>query len=186
MPQPEVTTDAKLGRPPSPGAIVLVISSDCDERDQVLAALPQGARAHWVGSQEDAVAWLQAATGREESATGPRARLVPDGLQVAGSLVKLTPLEHEMLRCLLTPTGSMWSLLMLSEQVWGTSFVGNGSQVRAVLKRLRRKLLGAGTGLQIESVRGIGLRLVDESCAVGDAVAQLPHNCPTEPIAERG
>nr|WP_281496866.1 winged helix-turn-helix domain-containing protein [Ornithinimicrobium sp. F0845] len=102
-------------------------------------------------------------------------RLLPDGALVAETEVSLTPLEHAMLQCLLSPPGSVWSLLALSERVWGTSFVGDGSQVRAVLKRLRRKLLAAGADLQIESVRGRGLRVATGSGWSTPATApQLP------------
>ncbi|QDO89270.1 helix-turn-helix domain-containing protein [Ornithinimicrobium ciconiae] len=146
--------------------IVLIVSSDAGERDRLRRCVPPGVAVHCVATEGEALEKLGSGAGgvtaaRPVATSRPGVQLLPDGALVAGNLVRLTPLEHAMLRCLLTPTGSVWSLLALSEQVWGTSFVGNGSQVRAVLKRLRRKLLMADANVQIEAVRGRGLRLID-------------------------
>lgn len=166
-------------------AIVLIVSPDAGECERLRRCLPPGVAVRLAATEDEAVGLLRATTGAPDL-IHPGVGLLPDGVLVAGAEVRLTPLEHAMLACLCSPVGSVWSLRTLSEQVWGTSFVGNGSQVRAVLKRLRRKLLVAGADLRIESVRGWGLRLVVGSHAGQDTVPPLPHNCPSQPVAEHG
>lgn len=167
-------------------AVVLIVCRDDGVRARLVSSVPPGVAVRWAASEGEAIDILH---GRRGSGAGgeadppPGVRLVPDGVMVADTHVRLTCLEHAMLRCLLDPAGSVWSHLALSEQVWGTSFVGDGSQVRAVLKRLRRKLAAAATGLHIESVRGRGLRLVVGSRPVL-LDPQLPHNCPSVPVAD--
>lgn len=140
-------------------AIVLIVSQDARERERLRRCLPPGVVVHLAATEDEAVDTLRTA-GPPGAERDPGVRLLPDSVMVGETEVRLTPLEHALLRCLLSPAGSVWSFLALSEQVWGTSFVGDGSQVRAVVKRLRRKLLAAGASVQIESVRGRGLRLV--------------------------
>ena len=151
--------------------------------------MPSDVAVHCAATQEEALDLLVADTA--STGVAPRlatvssgVRLMPDGVLVDGVAVRLTPLEHAMLLCLLSPPGSVWSFLALSQQVWGTSFVGDGAQVRAVLKRLRRKLVAAGADLRIESVRGRGLRLAVGTEALSAPAPQLPHNCPSQVVAE--
>lgn len=139
---------------------MVIISSDPAECARLRGQLSPGVVVHLAATGAEAVSMLQTRIDDASPHLPPQVHLRPDGVLIAGALVRLTPLEHAMLQCLSTPVGSVCSLLALSQQVWGTSFIGNGSQVRAVLKRLRRKLLVAGADLQIESVRGRGLRLV--------------------------
>lgn len=72
----------------------------------------------------------------------------------------LTPLEFRLLRCLLADQGRVCSFAGLSRRVWGTSHLGDASQVHAVVKRLRRKLSTVKAPLRVEAVRGIGFRAV--------------------------
>lgn len=73
--------------------------------------------------------------------------------------VRLTPLEFALLRVLTSDPAHVWSFAELSQRVWGTAYVGDGAPVRAVVKRLRRKLVEAEAPVAIETVRGAGLRL---------------------------
>lgn len=173
----------------SPQPIVLVVCADDGVRERLVRSLPPGLAVHGTANEEEAIDILRATqelgTGGPGGVPWSGVCLLPDGVLVAGTPVRLTRLEQAMVRCLLSPPGSVWSLLALSEQVWGTSFIGDGSQVRAVLKRLRRKLDAAGTGLQVESVRGRGLRLGVGGEREAVPAAQLPHNCPSVPVAQR-
>ena len=73
--------------------------------------------------------------------------------------VRLTPLEFALLRVLTSDPAHVWSFAELSQRVWGTAHVGDGAPIRAVVKRLRRKLAEAEAPVAIETVRGAGLRL---------------------------
>ncbi len=153
--------------------MVLIVSADPADRERLRRCLPPGTAVRVASTRAEAVDVLHASTDALGVEVASGVRLLPDGGLVAESEVTLTPLEYAMLQCLLSPPGSVWSLLALSEKVWGTSFVGDGSQVRAVVKRLRRKVLAAGADLQIESVRGRGLRVAP------GVRAQQSHDCPT-------
>lgn len=164
---------------------MVIISSDPAECARLRGQLPPGVVVHLAATGVEAVSVLQTRIDAASPHPPPQVHLRPDGVLVAGALVRLTPLEHAMLQCLSTPVGSVCSLLSLSQQVWGTSFIGNGSQVRAVLKRLRRKLLVAGADLQIESVRGRGLRLVVGTQGT-PTLAAAPPGVPTLAAAPPG
>lgn len=159
--------------------MVLIVAADPGERDRLRRCLPPGVPVHVAANRDEAFDRLHAGTETLALEVASGVRLLPDGALVAATEVNLTPLEHAMLQCLLSPPGSVWSHLALSERVWGTSFVGDGGQVRAVVKRLRRKLLVAGAGLQVESLRGRGLRV-----AVGAPVRQAT-DCPTTAPEDR-
>jgi two-component system response regulator MtrA len=74
--------------------------------------------------------------------------------------VTLTPLEFAMLRLLLREPGRVWRFAELVQHVWGTDHVGDSSQVHAVVKRLRAKLVSERAPVVIEAVRGVGFRAV--------------------------
>jgi DNA-binding response OmpR family regulator len=76
-------------------------------------------------------------------------------------VVSLSPLEHDLLRCLLGDLGRTLTFERLHRQVWGNDHLGGRSDLQSVVKRLRRKLRDLGSPLQIHAVRGVGLRLTD-------------------------
>ena len=76
-------------------------------------------------------------------------------------MVPLSPLEHDLLNCLLADIGHTFAFADLHNHVWGNEHLGDRSDVQSVVKRLRRKLRDLGCPLQIMAVRGVGLRLVD-------------------------
>jgi DNA-binding winged helix-turn-helix (wHTH) protein len=75
--------------------------------------------------------------------------------------VPLSPLEHDLLCCLLAELGHTWPFEALHRQVWGNGHLGDRSDVQSVVKRLRRKLRDLGCPAEIHAVRGVGIRLVD-------------------------
>jgi hypothetical protein len=77
----------------------------------------------------------------------------------AGHETALTPLEHDLLACMLAEPDLVWSFARLHQQVWGTQFVGAGSDVHSLVKRVRRKLARMGTPVGIDAIRGVGFRL---------------------------
>jgi two-component system phosphate regulon response regulator PhoB len=80
---------------------------------------------------------------------------------VDGAEVALTPLEFRLLSTLMARLGRVQSREQLLEDVWGMSSELETRTVDTHVKRLREKL-GSGRDL-LETVRGIGYRLVDPS-----------------------
>ncbi|ACG75328.1 two component transcriptional regulator, winged helix family [Anaeromyxobacter sp. K] len=80
---------------------------------------------------------------------------------VDGAEVVLTPLEFKLLTTLMSRLGRVQSREQLLEDVWEMSAEVETRTVDTHVKRLREKL-GSGRDL-LETVRGIGYRLVDPS-----------------------
>jgi DNA-binding winged helix-turn-helix (wHTH) protein len=102
-------------------------------------------------------------------ATSEPPRLV-DGVEVdsewrtmtwQGSSVALSPLEHDLLLCLLDLPLRTWTFELLHRTVWGNDHLAGRDDVQSVVKRLRRKLRDIASPLGIRAVRGVGLRIVD-------------------------
>ncbi|MDN5893496.1 MAG: helix-turn-helix domain-containing protein, partial [Nocardioides sp.] len=91
--------------------------------------------------------------------------------------IGLTPLEHDMLVCLLESLGHIETFESLQRRVWGNDHLGGRSHVQSVVKRLRRKLEELRSPLQIDAVRGVGLRLVDSRSGSGihSGATVVPH-----------
>ncbi|MFI2666514.1 winged helix-turn-helix domain-containing protein [Micromonospora carbonacea] len=73
--------------------------------------------------------------------------------------IGLTPLEHDLLRCLVGTPGHTWTHRRLHREVWGTERLGRGSDLHSVVRRVRRKLARLGVPATIDAVRGVGFRL---------------------------
>lgn len=140
-----------------PASMVVIVSPCEAERARLAASLPPDVTVLQAPSIQHAEEALRALP--DDGDLGYR--LLDDQRTVvfgAGS-VRLTPLEYSLLRVLASEPGRVFSFVDLSRAVWSTGFVGDGSQVRAVLKRLRRKLGDAGAPIHVETVRAAGLRL---------------------------
>lgn len=77
-----------------------------------------------------------------------------------GTLLPLTRLECEIVARLGSEPVRVWSYEKLFSAVWGGRYLGDNSILHSAVKRLRRKLRDVGGGLGIETVRGIGYRLI--------------------------
>ncbi len=77
-------------------------------------------------------------------------------VSVAGRPVELTPKEFELLECLLRNTGRVLTRAEIKEYVWDFTFDAPTKVVDLYVHYLRRKLLDAGAGEVIETVRGVG------------------------------
>ncbi|WP_435821027.1 winged helix-turn-helix domain-containing protein [Micromonospora musae] len=75
--------------------------------------------------------------------------------------VALTRLEHDLLTCLRAAPVRVWSYAELHRSVWRDEGLERRADVQSLVKRLRRKLRELGTGVTIDAVRGVGLRLTD-------------------------
>ncbi|MFI7069320.1 winged helix-turn-helix domain-containing protein [Micromonospora sediminicola] len=99
------------------------------------------------------------------AATVPDAALVIDvGRSTArwgDREVALTRLERDLLTCLTAEPVRVWSYAELHRAVWHDAATQRRADVQSLVKRLRRKLDGLGTGVTVVAVRGVGLRLTD-------------------------
>jgi hypothetical protein len=77
-----------------------------------------------------------------------------------GREMPLTRLEHDFLHCLVEEPGRVWTYQRLHLAVWGNEFLGHGSHIHSVVKRLRQKLAELGAAVTIHAVRGVGFHLL--------------------------
>lgn len=155
-------------------AVVIAIAASMDERLRVARIISPHAPLLLVASREEALQLL--ARGAREHVEPVRELPAPDtpslvaGVDVdsewrtlnwQGSSVALSPLEHDLLLCLLDPPLRTWTFALLHRTVWGNDHLAGRDDVQSVVKRLRRKLREVGSPLGIRAVRGVGLRVVD-------------------------
>ncbi|WP_067487067.1 winged helix-turn-helix domain-containing protein [Actinomadura hibisca] len=89
-----------------------------------------------------------------------------------GRPLDLSQQEVSILSCLAGAPGRAYSFKEIAEAAWGGAHRIEPTVVHSALRRLRRKLAGAGVGARIESVRGYGLRLIPEGTGdLGTATA---------------
>lgn len=77
-----------------------------------------------------------------------------------GTLLPLSAREFDMLFALTHDPGRVWTFAELTTHVWERPFLGDTEAVVSAVKRLRRPLRAAAPGVRVESVRGVGYRLV--------------------------
>lgn len=84
---------------------------------------------------------------------------------LSGRTLKLRNKEFELLRQLAEYCGIVLTREQLLEQVWGYEYFGETRTVDVHVNQLRRKLSpnGADPGIAIETVRGVGYKLVETS-----------------------
>jgi DNA-binding response OmpR family regulator len=86
-----------------------------------------------------------------------------------GRPLPLTRIECALLRHLNSAPVRVWTYERLYPAVWGGTYLGDNAILHAAVNRLRRKLRAAGGPVGIETVRGVGYRLV-ASDGVADQV----------------
>jgi two-component system, OmpR family, response regulator MtrA len=77
-----------------------------------------------------------------------------------GSTVPLSAREFDLLFALTRDPGKVWTFAELTTHVWERPYLGDIEAVVSAVKRLRRQLRAAAPGVVVESVRGVGYRLV--------------------------
>lgn len=78
---------------------------------------------------------------------------------VRGKLVSLTLKEYELLKLLMENVGQVFTREILLSRIWGMDYIGETRTVDVHIGTLRTKL--AGSGERIETVRGVGYKMVD-------------------------
>ena len=77
-----------------------------------------------------------------------------------GSPVPLSAREFDLLFALTRDPGRVWTFAELTTHVWARPYLGDIEAVVSAVKRLRRQLRVVAPGVLVESVRGVGYRLV--------------------------
>jgi DNA-binding response OmpR family regulator len=155
-------------------AVVIAIAASMDERLRVARIVSPHAPLLLVASREEALQLLARGSPEpDDPVPGLPAPALPtaaDGVEVdsewrtmhwQGASVALSPLEHDLLLCLLDPPLRTWTFELLHRTVWGNDHLAGRDDVQSVVKRLRRKLRDVSSPLGIRAVRGVGLRIVD-------------------------
>lgn len=88
-----------------------------------------------------------------------------------GSPIPLSARDFDLLFSFARDPGRVWAFRELTERVWGRTYIGDTEAVVSAVKRLRRQLRAAGTGVHVVSVRGVGYRLVVDEPATDPASA---------------
>ncbi len=175
------TTEDDVARSP---AVVIAVAPTAADRVRIADAVGGAAPVLLVGSVREAVllllrdpsvdALLDSALDQppglslaavpDEDPTPPTSGLVVDSdariVACGERRADLTPLEHDLLVSLQRADGHLRTFAWLQWHVWHNDHQGGRSHVQSAVKRLRRKLTAIESPVQIEGVRGIGLRLV--------------------------
>ncbi|OZM75444.1 response regulator transcription factor [Pseudonocardia sp. MH-G8] len=147
---------------------IIVISARADETDRV-AGLEIGAD-DYVSKPfgvREVIARMRAVLRRVRPAAVPAdeaaqsGRLVLDRrarrVHVDGVEVALTPKEHDLLAFLAEAPGAAFTREQIMEAVWDANWFGPTKTLDVHVGALRRKL---GDAMAVETVRGVGFRLV--------------------------
>ncbi|MGW4465470.1 winged helix-turn-helix domain-containing protein [Micromonospora sp. NBC_01796] len=151
--------------------LVVCVSTDAAVRARVLRRLDDFGRVLIVAD----LAELRATLFPPEGApTGPPT--LPSALPVSigelfvdpvghlvtwrGEPLALTRLERELLARLIGPPLMVWTYERLFDSVWGGAYLGDTAILHSAIKRLRRKLRAIEGGPQVQTVRGVGYRLL--------------------------
>jgi DNA-binding response OmpR family regulator len=149
-------------------APILVLTGEAD-RQMVVRALDAGADDYLTKPAFNAeiVARLRALIrrgGSSRTETLSAGALVMNRLSrevlVAGSPIVLTAHEFNLLEQLLLHPGEVVRRSDLLEKVWDLTFDPSSNVIDVHVSRLRRKLQGAGSPVEIRAVRGVGYKLV--------------------------
>jgi len=79
---------------------------------------------------------------------------------VQGRPLPLTRIECALVGHLAAGPAQVWTYERLYPAVWGGTYLGDNAILHSAVKRLRRKLRAAGGAVEIETVRGVGYRLL--------------------------
>lgn len=146
-------------------ALVICVAGSAEDRIKLGALVARNANVLLVSSPDDVPALLDLASNSAHTDSVvvlPQLRLDSDRHVATwfGREVALTPLEFDLLACLLENPGRMWAFEDLHERVWRTPYLGSRFDIHSLVKRLRTKLGHLDATVVIEAVRGVGFRLV--------------------------
>ncbi|WP_050030774.1 response regulator [Verrucomicrobium sp. BvORR034] len=146
---------------------VLVLSVR-DQEDTKVAALENGADDYVTKpfSTAELAARLAAIQRRRKTPEEPSLRigklfldLAAREVKLAGSTLKLTPIEYNLLKLLARNVGRVITQKQILKEVWGPNATEQAQYLRVYVAHLRKKL-GDAAGVQIRNEPGIGYRLL--------------------------
>ncbi|MFI6760477.1 winged helix-turn-helix domain-containing protein [Micromonospora sp. NPDC050417] len=150
--------------------LVVCVSTDAAVRARVLRRLDDFGRVLIVADLAELRATLFPPENAGSPTTLPSSMPVsigellvdPGGHLVTwrGEPLALTRLERELLARLVGPPLMVWTYERLFDSVWGGAYLGDTAILHSAIKRLRRKLRGIEGGPQVQTVRGVGYRLL--------------------------
>lgn len=167
--------------------VVIAIAASMEERLRVASLVSEHVPVLLVATREEALALLAGEQPPPMAAVSVVPDPPPTG-EVAETLVvdsdwrlarwgeasiPLSPLEHDLLVCLLDEPDRTWTFERIHRRVWGNDHLGGRDDVQSVVKRLRRKLRDLGSPYAIRAVRGVGLRVVDQRVVGPHATAEV-------------
>jgi two-component system alkaline phosphatase synthesis response regulator PhoP len=165
-----VARELKRRRP----ALPLMMLTALGEREQLLKGFEAGADDYVTKpfDMDVLVARIQAQLrrGSPAPAEAPPAQdsliaafLDPDARRLKGEFgsVALKPKEYELLELLLGRPGHLFPREEIVERVWRHRYLPGSRTLDVHIRRLREKLELAAPSLAIETVRGLGYRLVE-------------------------
>lgn len=93
-------------------------------------------------------------------------RLDADHRQAAwcGTPLPLSAREFDLLYALTSEPGRVWTFAELTTHVWNRPYLGDTDAVASAVKRLRRQIREVTGSVLVESVRGVGYRIVVADC----------------------
>jgi two-component system alkaline phosphatase synthesis response regulator PhoP/two-component system response regulator ResD len=153
--------------------VPIVMLTARDEAVDKIVGLELGADAYLTKpfNPRELVAWIKAVLRRSTAQVkdGPantqvvslrelEVNVASREVAIGGNLVSLRAKEFDLLLALLNHKGIVLSREQLIEQVWGFDFYGQTRTVDVHVAHLRDKL--AGSGVEIETVWGVGYKLV--------------------------
>ncbi len=77
-----------------------------------------------------------------------------------GMLLPLSAREFDLLFALTCDPGRVWTFAELTTHVWNRPYLGDTDAVVSAVKRLRRQIRDVTDSVLVESVRGVGYRIV--------------------------
>jgi DNA-binding response OmpR family regulator len=169
----------------NPAPAIIVLSSRDGEADRV-AALETGADDYVTKpfSPREIVARVRAVLRRSTTRPDASGDAQVPGAQIpsaafivplcvddatrrataSGREMELTRVEFDLLACLLSAPGRVFTRGELIDRVWGDGFAITDRTIDSHVKGLRRKVEGAGGDVNlIETVRGVGYRVRDRA-----------------------
>jgi DNA-binding response OmpR family regulator len=139
--------------------VVIAASSDAASRAAVLAAGADAcfARPFAYRELEARLEALERLTARlHPVAAGAEMAPARQAVRVDGQTISLSPREFRIMADLVAHAGEIVSLERLHRQGWGDEAEPRPDLVQACLRRLRHKLLAAGTSSEVRRVGGHG------------------------------
>ena len=164
---PETDGIELMGQLPGLAALPVIFLSGYGGEETVARALEAGAADYIVKpfSATELTARVAAALRRRaEPEPFAMGELAIDyerrRVTVAGREVALTATEYELLRVLSLKPGRVWGYEALLREVWGEDDKADQARVRAIVKKLRRKLGDAAPGRDwVLNEHGVGYRM---------------------------